>query len=141
MAGRRALVAEATPAALTQGALDHRWGDLFCPPLPWDRLRGYLAFMNHDDAPQDLSSALQQLQAQNDELVERLLRYQQEIARHRRSIDLLRALPLDVHQRLGTSLVQDLVQAESQHAADQAVREFPEFLREVERRAQQRHSP
>lgn len=97
--------------------------------------------MNNHDALQDVSSALQQLQTQNDELVERLLTYQQEIARHRRSIDLLRALPLDVHQRLGASLVQDLVQAESQHAADQAVREFPEFLREVERRAQQRHFP
>lgn len=97
--------------------------------------------MNNNDAPQDMSSALQELQAQNDELVERLLRYQQEIARNRRSIDLLRALPLDVHQRLGASLVRDLVQAESAHAADQAVQDFPEFLREVERRAQQRHSP
>lgn len=97
--------------------------------------------MNNHDAPQDMSSALQELQAQNDELVERLLRYQQEIARNRRSIDLLRALPLDVHQRLGASLVRDLVQAESAHAADQAVQDFPEFLREVERRAQQRHSP
>jgi len=97
--------------------------------------------MNNNDAPQDMSSARQQLQAQNDELVERLLTYQQEIARHRRSIDLLRALPLDVHQRLGASLVRDLVQAESAHAADQAVQDFPEFLREVERRAQQRHSP
>jgi uncharacterized protein YigA (DUF484 family) len=97
--------------------------------------------MNNNDAPQDMSSALQELQAQNDELVERLLWYQQEIARNRRSIDLLRALPLDVHQRLGASLVRDLVQAESAHAADQAVQDFPEFLREVERRAQQRHSP
>ena len=95
----------------------------------------------NNDAPQDMSSARQQLQAQNDELVERLLTYQQEIARHRRSIDLLRALPLDVHQRVGTSLVQDLVQAESESAADQAAREFPEFLREVQRRAQQRPSP
>jgi hypothetical protein len=33
------------------------------------------------------------------------------------------------------------VQAESQRAADQAAREFPEFLREVQRRAQQRPSP
>jgi uncharacterized protein YigA (DUF484 family) len=97
--------------------------------------------MNDNDALQDVSSALQQLQAQNDELVERLLTYQQEIARHRRSIDLLRALPLEVHQRLGTSLVQDLMQAESERAADQAVREFPEFLREVQRRAEQRQSP
>ena len=87
--------------------------------------------MNNNDAPQDMSSALQELQAQNDELVERLLWYQQEIARNRRSIDLLRALPLDVHQRLGASLVRDLVQAESTHAADQAVQDFPEFLREV----------
>ena len=141
MAGRRPLVAEATPAALTQGAVGRRWGGRFCPPLPWVRLRGYLAFMNNNDAPQDMSSALQELQAQNDELVERLLWYQQEIARNRRSIDLLRALPLHVHQRLGASLVRDLVQAESAHAADQAVQDFPEFLREVERRAQQRHSP
>jgi hypothetical protein len=36
--------------------------------------------------------------------------------------------------------VQDLVQAESQRAADQAARDFPEFLREVEHRAQQRPS-
>ena len=97
--------------------------------------------MNNNDAPQDLSSALQQLQTQNDELVERLLTYQQEIARHRRSIDLLRALPLELHQRLGASLVRELVQGESQHAADQAVREFPEFLREVRRRAEQRPLP
>jgi len=79
----------------------------------------------NNDAPQDMSSARQQLQAQNDELVERLLTYQQEIARHRRSIDLLRGLPLDVHQRVGTSLVQDLVQAESERAADRAARESP----------------
>jgi hypothetical protein len=110
--------------------------------------------MNHD-APRDVSSAQQQLQTQsdelqaqsdelqtqNDELVGRLLTCQQEIARHRRSIDLLRALPLEIHQRIGASLVQDLVQAESQRAADQAVREFPEFLREVQRRAQRRGSP
>ncbi|MCU0873169.1 MAG: hypothetical protein MUE50_12590 [Pirellulaceae bacterium] len=102
----------------------------------------------NNDAPQEMSSALQQiqaqsdeLQAQNDELVERLLTCQQEIARHRRSIDLLRALPLEVHQRIGPSLVQDLLQAERQRAADQAAREFPEFLREVERRARQRPSP
>jgi len=118
-----------------------RGADQFCLPLPCGRLRGYLAFRNNNDAPQDVFSALQQLQAQNDELVERLLTYQQEIARHRRSLDWLRALPFDVHQRVGTSLVQALVQAKSQHAADQAVREFPEFLREVERRAQQRRSP
>ncbi|MBM3494227.1 MAG: hypothetical protein FJX72_07895 [Armatimonadetes bacterium] len=80
--------------------------------------------MNHD-APQDMSSAQQQLQTQNDELqtqndelVERLLTCRQEIARHRRAIGLLRALPLEVHQRIGASLVQDLVQAESQLAAD-----------------------
>jgi hypothetical protein len=86
----------------------------------------------NNDAPQEMSSALQQiqaqsdeLQAQNDELVERLLTYQQETARHRRSIDLLRALPLEVHQRIGPSLVQDLVQAERQRAADQAARESP----------------
>jgi imidazolonepropionase-like amidohydrolase len=97
--------------------------------------------MNDKDALQNVSAALQQLQAQNEKLVERLLTSQQEIARHRRSIDLLRALPLNVHQRIGTSLVQDLVQAEGLRAADQAVREFPEFLREVERRAQQRQSP
>lgn len=119
----------------------HRRGDRFCPPLSCGQLQGYLASMNNNEAPQDVASALQQLQAENDELVERLLTYQQEIARHRRSIDLLRALPLEVHQRLGTSLVQDLVQAESARAANQAVREFPEFLREVERRAQQRPSP
>ncbi len=96
--------------------------------------------MNHHEALQDVCSAIQQLQAQNAQLVDRLLTYQQEIARHRRSIDLLRALPLEVHQRVGASLVQDLVQAESQRAADQAARDFPEFLREVEHRAQQRPS-
>jgi len=134
-------VAEATPAALSEDAVARRGGNRCGPPLPRGRLQGYLAFMNDNDALQDVSSALQQLQAQNDELVERLLTYQQEIARHRRSIDLLRALPLEVHQRLGTSLVQDLMQAESERAADQAVREFPEFLREVQRRAEQRQSP
>lgn len=97
--------------------------------------------MNDHDALQEVSAAIQQIQAQNAQLVERLLTCQQEIARHRRSLDLLRALPLEVHQRVGASLVQDLVQAESQRAADQAAQEFPEFLREVERRAQQRQSP
>jgi len=89
----------------------------------------------------DLQAQNAQVQTQSDELVDRLLTYQQEIARHRRSIDLLRALPLDVHQRIGVSLVQELVQAESQRAADQAVREFPEFLQDVQRRAQRRWSP
>jgi len=96
--------------------------------------------MNNHEALQEVSAAIQQIQAQNAQLVERLLTCQQEIARHRRSIDLWRALPLEVHQRVGASLVQDLVQAESQRAADQAAQVFPEFLREVERRAQQRQS-
>jgi hypothetical protein len=81
----------------------------------------------NNDAPQEMSSARQpiqaqsdELQAQNDELVERLLTCQQEIARHRRSIDLLRALPLEVHPRIRPSLVQDLLQAERQRAGDQA---------------------
>jgi len=89
----------------------------------------------------DLQAQSAQVRAQSDELLDRLLTYQQEIARHRRSIDLLRALPLDVHQRIGVSLVQELVQAESQRAADQAVLEFPEFLQDVQRRAQRRRSP
>ena len=96
--------------------------------------------MSHDAAP-DLSPALHDLQTQIDQLAKRVLTYQQEVARHRRSLELLRALPLEIHQRVGVSLVRDLVQAESQHAADQAARDFPEFLREVQRRAQQRPSP
>jgi hypothetical protein len=97
--------------------------------------------MNNHDALQEVSAAIQQIQAQNAKLEERLLTCQQEVARHRRSIDLLRALPLEVHQRVGASLVQDLVDAEGQRAADQAAQEFPEFLREVERRAQLRQAP
>lgn len=110
-------------------------------PFPETGSEDSLRTMNDYDALQEVSAAIQQIQAQNAQLVERLLTCQQEIARHRRSIDLLRALPLEVHQRVGASLVQDLVQAESQRAADQAAQEFPEFLREVERRAQQRQSP
>lgn len=95
--------------------------------------------MNHD-ASHDPSAERQRLHAQIDQLADRVLNCQQDIARHRRAIELLRALPVDLQEQIGSTLLDDLLQAEGNRAAEQAVREFPEFLRQVERRAQQRAS-
>ena len=95
--------------------------------------------MNHD-ASSNESHERQRLHARIDQLADRVLGCQQDIARHRRAIELLRALPLDLQEQLGSALLEDLLQAEGDRAAEQAVREFPEFLRDVERRAQQRAS-
>lgn len=94
----------------------------------------------NNDTPQDLSQEVQRLQAKADQLVDRLLTDQQKVARDRRTIELLRALPPEMHARVGASLVKDLLQAERDRAADQAVREFPDFLQGVLRRARQRQS-
>ena len=93
-----------------------------------------------NDATQDDSQELQRLHAQIDQLADRLFEYQQDVARHRRAVDLLRAMPIELHEQIGSTLVQDLLEAEGDRAADQAAREFPDLLREVERRAKQRAS-
>jgi len=75
-----------------------------------------------------------------DQLADRVLSCQQGLARHRRAIELLRALPVDLQEQIGSALLQDLLQAKGNRAAGQAVRESPVFLRQVERRAPQRAS-
>jgi hypothetical protein len=82
---------------------------------------------------------LQTLHAQIDQLVERALRHQQELARYQRRLELLRQLPAEVCQTLGPELLEQLLRREAETAADRAAREFPQVLSAVERRAEHRY--
>jgi hypothetical protein len=83
---------------------------------------------------------LQELHSQIDQLADRALHYKQDIARHKRAVELLRALPPDLGGRIGYDLIDQLVAVEEQRAAEQVTREFPAFLKELARRAEQSKS-
>ena len=89
--------------------------------------------MTRDDG----KTQLRKLHAQIDQLTDRVLCIKQDIARHRRAVELLRALPPDLGDRIGYELIDELIAAEEQRAAEQASREFPAFLDEICRRAGQ----
>ena len=86
-----------------------------------------------NDAAQDDSQELQCLHAQIDQLADRLLQYRQDAARHRRAVDLLLAMPLALHDQIGSTLLQGLFEDEGDRTADQAAREFPDLLKKVKR--------
>jgi hypothetical protein len=83
---------------------------------------------------------LQILHAQIDQLTARALRYKQDIARHRRAVELLRALPGGLGDRIGYDVLDKLMAAEEQRAVEQATREFPEFMDDFYRRRRQSKS-
>lgn len=83
---------------------------------------------------------LQILHAQIDQLTDRVLRYKQDIARYRRAAELMRALPEGIGDRIGYDVLDKLMAAEEQRAVEQASREFPQFMDDFYRRAQQRKS-
>lgn len=87
--------------------------------------------MTHDEKTQ-----LRKLHSQIDQLADRALHYKQDIARHKRAVELLRALPPDLGDRIGYDLIDQLIAAEEQRAAEQVTREFPTFLNELYRRAE-----
>jgi hypothetical protein len=90
--------------------------------------------MPHDDHDQQL----QLLHAEIDRLTKRLLRYKQDIARNKRTAELLQRLSPELSERIGEDVLGQLLEAEGDRAAEQATDEFPEFLGEIEDRARRR---
>ena len=86
----------------------------------------------------DHDRQLQLLHAQIDRLTRQLLQCKQDIARNQRTAKLLQRLSPDLAERIGEDLLDQMLQAAGDRAAEQATREFPEFLREIEDRAQRR---
>lgn len=87
--------------------------------------------MTHDD-PQDLPRARAQFQ----QTVIELLAVKQDLARQEQTFTLLQRLSPELGHRMGRSLFDQMLQAEGDLAAEQAMRDFPEYLREVlQRRA------
>jgi hypothetical protein len=80
---------------------------------------------------------LQILHAQIDRLTNRVLRYKQDIARHRRAAELMRALPEGLGDRIGYDVLDKLMAAEEKRAMEQATREFPKFMDDFYRCARQ----
>jgi hypothetical protein len=92
--------------------------------------------MTHDDQPE-----LQRAQAQFDQAVNDLLAVKQELARQQQTFALLQRMSPEVAQRIGRSLFDQLLKAECDRAAEEATREFPEYLQEVMKRRAPRGKP
>ena len=92
--------------------------------------------MTHDDQQQ-----LQHAQAQLDRAVDDLLTTTQALARQQQTFALLQHLSPEVAQRIGRSLFDQMIAAEGDRAAEEATREFPEYLPEVMKRRVQRCKP
>jgi hypothetical protein len=86
--------------------------------------------MTHDDQ-QDRQHA----QAQYDRAVDDLFAVTQKLARQQQTFALLQRLSPELAQRLGRSLFDQMLAAEGDRAAEEATREFPEYLQEVLRNA------
>ena len=86
----------------------------------------------------DHDRQLQLLHAQIDRLTRQLLQCKQDIARKERTAKLLQRLSPDLVERIGEDVLDQMLQAAGDRAAEQATGEFPEFLREIEDRAQRR---
>ena len=82
--------------------------------------------MTHDDQQER-----QRGRAQFDRAVDELLATTQALARQQRTFALLQRMSPEVAQRLGPSLFDQLIAAEGDRAAEEATREFPEYLQEV----------
>jgi hypothetical protein len=92
--------------------------------------------MTHDDQP-DLARA----QAQHDRAVDDLLAATQALARQQQTFSLLQRISPEVAQRIGRSLFDQMLAAEGDRAAEEATREFPEYLQEVMKRRVPRGKP
>jgi hypothetical protein len=86
----------------------------------------------------DHDRQLQLLHAQIDRLTRELLQCKQDIASKERTAKLLQRLSPDLVERIGEDLLDQMLQAAGDRAVEQATGEFPEFLREIEDRAQRR---
>jgi hypothetical protein len=78
------------------------------------------------------------LHAQIDRLTTQLLQYKQDIARNERIAELMQHLTPDLGERIGEHGLDQLLEAEGDRAVEEATREFPEFLGQIEDRAQRR---
>jgi hypothetical protein len=87
--------------------------------------------MPHDDQ-QDRQHA----QAQYDRAVDDLFAVTQKLARQQQTFALLQRISPELAQRLGRPLFDQMIAAEGDRAAEEATREFPEYLEEVLRGAQ-----
>lgn len=92
--------------------------------------------MPHDDQPD-----LQHAQAQHDRAVDDLLAATQALARQQQTFALLQRISPEVAQRIGRSLFDQMLAAEGDRAAEEATREFPEYLQEVMKRRVPRGEP
>lgn len=92
--------------------------------------------MTHDD-----QADLQRAQAQLDRAVDDLLTTTQALARQQQTFALLQRMSPEVAQRIGRSLFDQMLAAEGDRAADQATREFPEYVQEVMKCRGQRGQP
>jgi len=87
-----------------------------------------------DGMPHDDQQELQSGRAPFDRAVDELLATTQALARQQRTFALLQRMSPEVAQRLGPSLFDQLITAEGDRAAEEATREFPEYLQEVLKR-------
>lgn len=86
--------------------------------------------MTHDDQ-QDRQYA----QAQYDRAVDDLFAITQKLARQQQTFALLQRISPELAQQLGRSLFDQMIAAEGDRAAEEATREFPEYLEEALRSA------
>jgi hypothetical protein len=87
--------------------------------------------ITHDD-----QQKWQRAQTQYDRAVDDLLGLTQELARQQRSFSLLQRISPEFAQQIGRSLFDQMIAAEGDRAAEEATRDFPEYLQEVLRSAQ-----
>ena len=91
----------------------------------------------------NLPESLPEAQAEIDRLVELLHRQQQELARNKRVVELLRRVPAELAQRVGPTLIEAMARREGDRAAREEAarqqRELPQLLSEMMRRAEVRH--
>jgi len=92
--------------------------------------------MTHDDQQE-----LQRAQTQFDQAVNDLLAVKQELARQQQTFALLQRMSPELAQRIGPSLFDQLLKADCDRAAEEATREFPEYLQEVMQRRAPRSKP
>ncbi|MBM4200214.1 MAG: hypothetical protein FJ189_02890 [Gammaproteobacteria bacterium] len=89
-----------------------------------------------DDMTHDDQQDRQHAQAQYDRAVDDLFAVTQKLARQQQTFALLQRISPELAQQLGRSLFDQMIAAEGDRAAEEATREFPEYLEEVLRSAQ-----
>jgi hypothetical protein len=89
-----------------------------------------------DGMTKDNQQKRQRAQAQYDRAVDDLLGLTQELARQQRAFSLLQRISPELAQQMGRSLFDQMIAAEGNRAAEEATREFPEYLQEVLRSTQ-----